>query len=92
MNLALFILVNISNVLSLDSRCNKINSLTVRHICPVCSKFVQFRSTLLDQNKQMRIKVACMTLVKAKCCPGFEMAHNNHMIKVKYVNVRLSLI
>ena len=44
-----------------------------RQICPICAKFIQIRSTLFAQNDSIRIKTACMTLVKANCCSGIRM-------------------
>ena len=44
-----------------------------RQVCPVCAKFVQIRSSLLAQNNAIRIKTACLTLVKANCCNGIRM-------------------
>ena len=44
-----------------------------RQVCPVCAKFIQIRSSLLSQNNAIRIKTACMTLVKANCCNGIRM-------------------
>ena len=44
-----------------------------RQICPICAKFIQIRSSLFAQNDSIRIKAACMTLVKANCCSGIRM-------------------
>ena len=72
MNLKSFLILAIipSVVMSASSVCK--TQLT-RQVCPICAKFIQIRSSLLAQNGAIRIKAACLTLVRAKCCSGIRM-------------------
>ena len=64
-----------------------------RQICPICAKFIQIRSSLFAQNNSIRIKVACMTLVKANCCSGIRMETKNRCGQCDHlIDMRLCLL
>ena len=72
MNINFFLVLAIvpSAMMSTSSVCRP---QVTRQVCPICAKFIQIRSSLRAQNDAIRIKAACLTLVRAKCCSGIRM-------------------
>ena len=70
MNINFFLVLAIvpSAMMSTSSVCRP---QVTRQVCPICAKFI--RSSLRAQNDAIRMKAACMTLVRAKCCSGIRM-------------------
>ena len=71
MNLKSFLILSIIPIVVISV--NVCKPQLTRQICPICAKFIQIRSNLFPQNGSIRIKAACMTLVKANCCSGIRM-------------------
>ena len=77
MNLKSFLILSIVPIVVMSANVCKLQ--LTRQICPICAKFIQIRSTLFAQNDSIRIKTACMTLVKANCCSGIRMETETSM-------------